>query len=136
MDAQAADAAYGCEKKGGIAVFTAKATVTRQPRVTADILRARWREGLTPLAAQALNDCNAYVRDDTGALMRSSAAASDLPNGILRWTTPYARRVYYSGVPSRAHNPNASLRWCEKAKAARLAAWLMLARKMLGGKTL
>ena len=117
-------------------MFTAKATVTRQPRITADILRARWRDGLAPLALQVLSDCNAYVRDDTGTLMRSSASASDLPNGLLRWATPYARRVYYTGVPSRAHNANASLRWCEKAKAAKLTGWLLHARTMLGGKTL
>ena len=116
-------------------MFTAKVAVHLQPHITLESLRAQWRDGLPQLAAQALSDCNAFARDDSGTLIGSSAAASDLPNGVLRWATPYARRVYYTGSPSRARNPNASLRWCEKAKAARLAAWLLLARKKLGGKT-
>lgn len=96
-------------------------------------LRAGWKAGLGGLAAQALADCNRYARDDTGRLRRSAYAASDLPAGRLVWQTPYARRVYYTGAPSHAHNALASLRWCERAKAAHGAAWLRTAAKMLGG---
>ena len=96
-------------------------------------LRAGWKAGLGGLSAQALADCNRYARDDTGALIRSSQSASRLTEGKLIWRTTYARRVYYTGTPSAARNPAASLRWCEKAKALHAAAWTALAVKELGG---
>lgn len=108
-------------------------TVRLNPAELAARLNARWKQGLPALAWQVLADCNAYARDDTGALIRSSRGASDLGQGRLAWSTPYARRVYYTGTPSRLHNPAASLRWCEKAKAARLTAWRAQAARILGG---
>jgi len=96
-------------------------------------LRDRWRDGLSEFSAQVLADCNAFARDDTGRLIASARTASDLTTGKLIWSTGYARRVYYTGTPSQARNPNASLRWCEKAKAARLPEWTKLAAQKLGG---
>lgn len=117
--------------------------VRRVPNVTMKIdfdpaarvkaLRDRWRNGLPELSARVLADCNTYARDDTGRLIASAKTASDLKTGRLIWSTGYARRVYYTGAPSRARNPNASLRWCEKAKAACLPEWQRLAAKKLGG---
>lgn len=93
----------------------------------------RWQAGLAALSAQVLADCNRYARDDTGRLIQSSHAASRLAGGRLIWRTPYARRVYYTGAALRTRNPNASLRWCEKAKALHLRAWTALAARTLGG---
>ena len=93
----------------------------------------RWQKALPDIAAVVLADCNRYARDDTGRLIQSAYTASMLAQGKLIWSTPYARRVYYTGTPSRAQNPAASLRWCEKAKAARLAQWCKLAAQKLGG---
>ncbi|MEA4998640.1 MAG: minor capsid protein [Candidatus Limiplasma sp.] len=94
---------------------------------------ARLAQGLPVVAAQVLADCNRYARDDTGRLIRSSYAASDLAAGRLVWRTPYARRVYYAGTPSLRVNGAASLRWCEKAKAAHAMQWESLAQKTIGG---
>ena len=96
-------------------------------------LTAGWQAGVAGLAALVLEDCNRYARDDTGSLRASAYAASDLPGGRLAWRTPYARRVYYTGTPSTAHNPLASLRWCERAKAMHHNAWRQYAAHMLGG---
>ncbi len=96
-------------------------------------IRRGWHEGLAELSGQVLTDCNRYARDDTGRLIASSQAASDPAQGRLAWSTPYARRVYYTGRPSRAHNPQASLRWCERAKGEHLPAWRALAARLMGG---
>lgn len=64
---------------------------------------------------QVLTDCNYYCRQWQGTLISSSNAAANNQELILTWNTPYARRVYYTGTPSKQVNPNASLQWCEKA---------------------
>jgi len=97
-------------------------------------LPERWLNALPDIGAQVLTDCNRYARDDTGRLIASSRRASDLPNGRLIWRTPYAKRVYYTGTPSHAKNPGASLRWCERAKALHLPAWTRLTAQKLGGE--
>jgi hypothetical protein len=95
---------------------------------------ARRRDLLAALSALVLQDCNRYARDDTGRLIASSGSASVLTEGKLCWSTPYARRVYYAGTPRRAHNPAASLRWCEKAKTLHGKAWTQAAARLLGGE--
>ncbi len=112
-----------------------RTTVTVRPNGGAALirLRAKWQAGLAGLSAQVLTDCNRYARDDTGALRRSVWGASSLPQGRLVWRTAYARRVYYTGTPSHAHNAAASLRWCERAKTAHGKAWRQKAAKLLGG---
>lgn len=57
---------------------------------------------------------NIYVRVDQGQLEESSYIKSRPEEGIAIWDTPYARKVYYTGVPSRDVNPQASLMWAEK----------------------
>jgi hypothetical protein len=97
-------------------------------------LQKRWQQHRAELSLQVLQDCNRYARDDTGRLIASSGTASVPEKGLLRWRTPYARRVYYTGIPSRVHNPGASLRWCEKAKALHARMWIQMAARLLGGE--
>ena len=104
-----------------------------QPGVAVHRLKARWKAALPMISARVLADCNRYARDDTGALIRGSYASSRLSEGTLIWDAPYARRVYYTGTPARGHNPQASLRWCERAKAAHADAWMALADTALKG---
>ena len=98
-------------------------------------VKVRWQQALPDIAAVVLADCNRYARDDTGKLIQSAYAASSLVQGKLIWSTPYARRVYYTGQASHANNANASLRWCERACALHLAQWESLVTAKLGGKT-
>ena len=83
---------------------------------------------------------NIFVREDQGVLMASSligttvkdtvsrsnwsasdrqtyssASGSKPKEGLAIWDTPYAKRVYYTGKPSKDKNPDASLMWAQKA---------------------
>ncbi|MEA5144920.1 MAG: minor capsid protein [Candidatus Limiplasma sp.] len=97
-------------------------------------IRNRWGAGLYKLCAVIRDDCNRYVRIDQGTLRKSSYSASQPDKGLIVWSTPYARRVYYTGTPRKAKNALASLQWCEKAKAAHLKKWRKMAAQMTGGK--
>lgn len=44
----------------------------------------------------------------------SAASGSDPKNGLAVWDTPYAKKRYYTGTPSKDVNSNASLMWAEK----------------------
>ena len=57
---------------------------------------------------------NIYVREDQGTLKDSALIASRPSDGLAIWETPYAKKVYYTGVPSKDVNHNASLMWAEK----------------------
>lgn len=59
---------------------------------------------------------NIYVREDQGTLKDSALIASRPKDGLAIWDTEYARRVYYTGTPSKDKNPNASLMWVEQAR--------------------
>lgn len=44
----------------------------------------------------------------------ASASGSEPEKGLAIWDTPYARKVYYTGTPSKDVNSQASLMWAEK----------------------
>ena len=66
---------------------------------------------------------------DQGQLKESSATARDIQAGTLVWDKPYARRVSYTGTPSKQPNENASLMWCETAHDAHGKEWNKIAQK-------
>lgn len=96
-------------------------------------LDGNWRKNLHALSEQVLTDCNFFCRVDTGTMRSTSLIASDLSNGTLIWDTPYAAKVYYTGVPSTDVNPNASLMWAEKAAGQFGASWNSLAQRLFDG---
>lgn len=57
---------------------------------------------------------NIFVRKDQGTLEASALIHSRPQEGLAIWDTPYAKKVYYTGNPSKDVNSNASLRWAEK----------------------
>lgn len=57
---------------------------------------------------------NIFVREDQGTLKDSALIASRPKEGLAIWDTPYAKRMYYTGTPSKDKNPDASLQWAEK----------------------
>ena len=83
------------------------------------------------LSNQILNDCNYFVREDTGELRRSSVRGSDLQKGIIGWDTDYARKVYFTGIPSTDVNPNASLMWVETARSRFGDDWVEFLKRKL-----
>jgi len=88
--------------------------------------------GMGMLANEILNDCNQYCKEDTGMLIASSYIHSQLDDGKLIWQTPYTRRQYWeirTAIPDP--NPNATWKWCEAAKKARLPIWEKQAQRLL-----
>lgn len=91
------------------------------------------QQGLWAASEQALHDCNLYCLRDSGTLMASALSHSDTEHGHLVWATPYARRRYFEPANiRRTRNPNASLQWADKAKAAHLQDWQQAFEKGAG----
>ena len=110
-----------------VSVTTDRAQIKRKIQAATDNM-------LPKLAEVILADCNEFVREDQGTLKDSSynETASDGQN--IGWDTPYARRVFYTGSPSKDVNPNASLEWAEKARAKYKKDWEKLAQKKFDGE--
>lgn len=89
-------------------------TIVHNTDFTSKLIGAS-QQAVFDVAKQALRDSNYYCRQDQGTLIASSLVWSDLEKGVLRWHQPYAKQVYYIGVPSLDVNPNASLMWAHKA---------------------
>lgn len=102
------------------------------PKSTASRLANLVKQQALPIVAEQITtDCNEFVRMQSGAL-----AASGHPeaNGSrVVWNTPYAKRMYYTGTPKRNVNPQASLRWCEKAKRKYSQQWAGMISSIVGG---
>ena len=81
-------------------------------------------KGQEILSQQVLKDSNVYARLDSGEMIASSLRASNFKDGVLVWDTPYAKRVYYTGTPSKDVNSNASRLWFEVAKKKKLKTWV------------
>ena len=91
-----------------------------------------WQNGLEMLSSEILRDCNKYCKEDTGMLIMSSYINSDLKNGRLVWSTPYAARQYYAiQTAYKDVNPNASWRWCEVAKNNHKDQWTKKAQAIM-----
>lgn len=57
---------------------------------------------------------NIFVKEDQGQLKDSALIASKPQEGKAIWDTPYAKKQYYTGAPSKDKNAQASLMWAEK----------------------
>lgn len=88
-----------------------------------DKIKNSFEKGLFAAREQILTDCNYFVRQDQGVLrasgrvdlMRSALGFGSTSMLRVKYSTPYAKKVYYTGTPSTSVNPNASLQWCQKA---------------------
>lgn len=94
-------------------------------------VKAATKRATFAMATQALKDSNYYAKHDQGALIDSSLTASDLDGGYLVWDTPYAKRQYYTGTPSKDINPNASTMWAHKARAQYGETWRKIGQDQL-----
>lgn len=78
------------------------------------------KKALLGTTGRVLADCNRYCPLDTSMLAKSAITSSlvDSDEQTIEWRTPYARKQYYGNYDhSKSHNPNATARWCETAKA-------------------
>lgn len=100
--------------------------------LTAQRLKQVYEAGALPkLAEQILTDCNEYVRMQDGTL--ADSAHQENGGKQIVWSTPYAKKVYYTGTPRKNRNPKATLRWCEVAERQYSKQWADLATKLVKG---
>ena len=86
------------------------------------------------LASEILNDCNQYVKWDSGQLATSSLVHSQLEKGLLIWRTPYARRQYWAiQTAYPTYHSKATWKWCEAAKRDCLSKWTRQAQRLVDG---
>ncbi len=98
--------------------------ITFDTVVTANKIRSAVSNALAVTSSKALDDCNMYCKLDSGELIDSSYAASDIDNGVLIWDMPYAKRQYYLGTPSLEKNPDAHILWADYAASVHYYEWL------------
>ena len=58
-------------------------------------IRAASEKAVAELSKQVLADCNEFCPEDHGILINSSEIHSNFKKGLLVWSTPYARYLYY-----------------------------------------
>ena len=103
---------------------------------TAQQYRQAFEANLPNLSRQILDDCNFYCKEDTGALIASSEADSDLAHGHLVWDAQgsngyvYAARQHYI-IPTAytTVNPNATWMWTHVAYNNHIAEWAQSAQR-------
>lgn len=86
------------------------------------------------LDSQIIKDTEAFVPMDTGTLVSSALRHSVV--GEIKYSTPYARRLYYGeGFNFRKiPHPQATHHWFEKAKAVWLGQWTRICLMILAGR--
>ena len=95
-------------------------------------LEKRVKKAQLALDVQVLKDSNYYCPYDTGTLIRSSIIASG--GGRILWNQEYANYQYYTdNKKSKDMNPNASMKWFEKAKVQNEKFWIELVNKVYNG---
>ena len=103
------------------------------PGISVDSMEKSIKLGQFALDQQVAKDSNFFVPKDTSALEGSVISTSNFGSGVISWSTPYARRLYYGTnfKFAKDKNPNASALWFERAKAMRKRKWVELAKKTI-----
>lgn len=97
--------------------------------VPKEVLDKAVERALFAAQEQIKTDCNYYCRQDQGTLIDSSATQVRGDTLEISWNTPYARRVYFTGTPSKQVNPHASLMWAEVAEKRFRKDWTAILEK-------
>lgn len=105
------------------------AKVTTKRGLVRARIEAAWEKSNGPCLEQIIQDCNRFVRMDQGQLRDSATPRSHGLKGDITYEAPYAKKVYYTGTPSRDVNPEASLQWCDKAHRTYKDDWLAQRQK-------
>lgn len=87
-------------------------------------IRSKVERAQFKLDEQVAKDSNYFCPDDTGSLQKSVIPSAASGRGELDWNEKYANRQYY-GLPNKSKdkNPNASMKWFERAKALWSKKW-------------
>lgn len=91
---------------------------------SAALVKKAFNMGLVAAQEQILTDCNYYCKEDQRILKNSAQHSVGDLKLTVSWNTPYARRQWYTGTPSKDKNPNASMKWAEVAQKAHNSDWI------------
>lgn len=82
-------------------------------------------KALWATTSEILNDCQPYVKRDTGALEQSALVKSEPQKGVIVWDEPYAKRQYWEikTANTSGGHPNATWKWFEYAKKKNVKRW-------------
>ena len=104
---------------------------TDRARIQAEV-SARSKEAVKIITNEFIKDANFYCRHDTGELIKSAIRASIPEKGLAIWDKPYAREVYYMGIPAKDKNPNARLEWARVAAEQHTEKYSRMFAKIMG----
>ena len=82
--------------------------------------------------SEVLRRCDPLVPKDTGMLIDSGILSTDIGSGLVRYSTPYAKKQYYE--KNFKHSGKRTYKFFEKMKAAQKDEILEIARKEAGGR--
>jgi hypothetical protein len=89
-------------------------------------IKKRLKKPQIAVAVQVLKDSDYFCPDAEGTMRKSGKISKDKKR--VYWDELYARRQYYEdNNKSKDKNPNASMKWFEKAKAEHKEDWVKLA---------
>lgn len=91
---------------------------------SAALVKKAFNMGLVAAQEQILTDCNYYCKEDQRILKNSAQHSVGDLKLTVSWNTPYARRQWYTGTPSKDKNPNASMKWAEVAQKKHNKDWI------------
>lgn len=91
---------------------------------SAALVKKAFNMGLFAAQEQILTDCNDYCKEDQHILKDSAQHSVNGLTLTVSWNTPYAKRQWYTGTPSKTKNPNASLKWAEVAQKKHNKEWI------------
>ena len=98
-------------------------------------IEAANKEAIAIVSEQVLMDSNQYVPEDQRDLLNSSLSHSNIGEGRLIWSTPYARYQYYglvmvgrapkrlTNIPLKYTKSGATKMWCHHARAKHGKDW-------------
>ena len=100
--------------------------------VSKSLIDSAFRLALYAAQEQILTDCNTYIKYDEGTMEDSGQHSIKALTLSVTWDTPYARRQWYTGEPSKKskmQHPKASIKWAEKAEAEYRDEWIKILEK-------
>lgn len=89
---------------------------------------------LAKLTQVVARDTDKFVPFQTGMLKTTAQIASDYDNGLIVYSTPYARRQYYLHPQGTDLHGDTGLRgsyWGQRSKGANMASWETTAHELM-----
>jgi hypothetical protein len=83
--------------------------------------------------SEVLRTSEPFIPLLSGTMIKSGILGTDIGSGLVKWTTPYARRQYYSTrKPGSQTGPLRGPKWFERAKQVHKRNWIACAKQIAG----